>query len=556
MTNQPRIYKHLIQFTTLGFIVVAGLLSIIGTGSNTSLNTTTACVGKSQHIRTGSWAVLDGRCSDLTDLATDSDHMDFYWRLASKPEGSTAFLISYTLLDHFVADVDGEYIVELTTSTANNRGSKTSTRITAYTSNARPVAEAGAYQEVAIGNTVQLNGTATDADEDALSYNWSFNPDSATAALSSSTSAAPTFIATNDTDYTLDFVTNDGAINSQINSVLIRSKSSNLSLPVAVAGADQYVNTGSQVTLNALNSYSAYSRPLSYNWRMLHRPLNSIASLSDTTTPQSSFIADQPGAYLVRLQVNDGFNDSSRSLDDVYEDRLVIIAGNNQLPIADGGVDQNVNTGVTVTLNGNSSSDPEMASITYAWSLIKQPAGSTASLSSLDTQTTQLIPDRDGNYLVRLVVNDGTDDSAPDIVRVSASSLSSATPLTLVTSLPFAPSAAEVITWIQIDNDASDAVRVTSPVDAMGGNFDTALTATFSGATQADFSNGPGWTIISPASLTISDSSTPTFILQRNSDSMYYKLVLDFTVLPGPYTVQIDSPLQAWRCGLNPSDCP
>ncbi|HEY9050451.1 MAG TPA: PKD domain-containing protein [Gammaproteobacteria bacterium] len=553
MTNLPRFNKHFIQFTAVGFIVTAGLLSIIGTGSNTSLDTTTACIGKSQHIRTGTWAMLDGRCSDFTNLATESDYMDYYWRLVSKPAGSAAFLTGFTLLDNFVADVDGEYVVELTTTTANNRGNKTSTRITAYTSNAQPVAEAGAYQEVAIGDTVQLNGTATDADDNTLSYSWNFQPGSATSTLSSTTSAATSFVANSDTDYTLDLIANDGAVNSQTNSVLIRSKSSNLSLPVAVAGTDQYVTTGDQVTLNGLNSYSAYNRPLSYSWRMLYRPLHSNASLSDRTSAQPSFIADQPGAYLIRLKVNDGFNDSSRSLDDVYEDRVVVIAGSNQLPVADGGADQNVNTGTTVILNG-SGTDPENATLTYAWSLIKQPTGSTASLSSLDTPTTQILPDRDGDYLVRLVVNDGTDDSAPDVVRVSTSSLSGATALTLVTTLPY-PDSGEAQTWIQIDTDGSNQIGVITSEETTPANFSTAIMTNPYDVPVASFMSAPDWTFVSPASspAMINDANTATFIVRRDADNVHYKITFEFTVAG---FVQIDPPLQAWRCGMDPGDCP
>jgi hypothetical protein len=62
--------------------------------------------------------------------------------------------------------------------------------------------------------------------------------------------------------------------------------------------------------------------------------------------------------------------------------------------------------------------------------------------------------------------------------------------------------------------------------------------------------------VISPAVLTISDSTTPTFILQRGSDSVYYQLIVDFTVLSGTFNVQIDNPLQAWRCGASAVDCP
>jgi len=326
-------------------------------------------------------------------------------------------------------------------------------------------------------------------------------------------------------------------------------------LPVAVAGADQTVTPGDSVSLDGHGSYSAYGKPLSYRWRMIARPLNSAARLSDITAVQPSFTADLPGNYVLRLMVNDGVIDSSRSLDGIYEDRLIVTAVSNQLPIADGGGDQTVNTGTSVILDGSGSSDPENAALTYSWTLIKQPAGSTASLSSVDTQSTQLTPDRDGDYLVQLVVNDGIDDSAPDIVRVSSSSLFGATSLTVVNSLPFAPSDVEIPTWIQIDTDGSDTIRVTSPVDEIPGNFATAIQVTYSSATAADFGAFSGWSIISPAVLTIDDSTIPAFIVQRVADGVYYKIVPAFTSLEGTFTVQLDA-LQAWRCGASPADCP
>jgi hypothetical protein len=417
------------------------------------------------------------------------------------------------------------------------------------------MAEAGAYQEVAVGDTVELDGSGSDADDDSLSYAWQFQTGSATSTLSSSSSASPTFVASDSGEYTLGLMVNDGAVDSQANAVLIRAADTDTSRPVAVAGSDQFVTLGSQVQLDGGDSYSAYGRPLSYQWRMMSRPSGSIATLSDTTAAQPSFVADVAGAYLVRLVVNDGISNSARSLDDVYEDRLVVVAGNNQLPVADGGPDHTVNTGEVATLDGSGSSDPEMATLSYQWTLIKQPSGSTVTLASMDMPSTSLTPDRDGDYLVRLVVNDGTDDSDPDIVRVSASSLIGSTSLTLQTGLPYAPPGGELPTNIQIDTDASDSVRVVSPADETPGAFSTAMQVVRASDTEASFSAyGSGWSIVSPALLTIGQANTPTFILQRTSDGMYYKFVIDFTVL-GNLTVQIDA-LQAWRCGTSQSSCP
>lgn len=539
-------------------VCVAALATLFGTGESTNLTYTTACTGQHQYVRTGSLVTLDARCGDFTTVANDDHYMHYRWRVASSPEDSSVAFSSQNLLAGFVADVAGEYEVELFTDVVTYADdAKTTLQVTATTGNARPMAEAGAYQEVAIGDTVQLQGIGTDADDDSLAYRWSFQPTSESSTLSGATSASSSFVADNSGDYTLDLVVNDGIVDSLVDSVLIRSRDTNMSLPVAVAGSDMFVPVGGVVDLDAGDSYSAFGRPLSYKWRMLYRPEDSSATLSDETAAQPSFTADVAGAYLVRLIVNDGINDSTRSLDGIYQDRLVVVAGNNQPPIADGGPDHSINTGAVATMDGSASFDPEGAALNYQWALIYQPDGSTASLSSLDTPSTDLTTDRDGNYLVRLVVNDGVDDSAPDIVSVSASSVTGGTSLALLTALPYVPAAAELPTWIQIDTDASDTIRVTSPDVVTVPNFAMALEVTISYAepTKAIFNNDPAWTVIAPSSLTISDAATPTFILQRNADGMYYKIVLDFTCLPLSYNVQVDA-LQAWRCGMNPADCP
>jgi hypothetical protein len=552
-----RVHVHYGRSIMLALIITAGLVSIIGTGSNTRLTMTTACVGGHQYVRTGSLVVLDGRCSDFTDAASDQAYMLYYWEVVSRPSGSMASIGGYgnSVLASFVADRDGEYEIKLSTRVAGYDEATTIARVTATTGNARPMAEAGSYQEVAIGDTVQLQGGASDADGDSVSYAWSLSSGSEPATLSAATSTSPTFVANTSGDYGVDLVANDGAVDSLVDSVLIRARDVVMTLPVAVAGADQTVTPGDLVTLDGHGSYSAYGKPLSYRWRMIARPLNSLARLSDITAVQPSFTADLPGDYVLRLMVNDGVSDSSRSLDGINEDRLIVTAVSNQPPIADGGGDHMVNTGTPVMLDGSGSSDPENATLTYSWTLIKQPDGSSASLSSVDTQSTQLTPERDGDYLVQLVVNDGVVDSAPDVVRVSASSLSGATSLVVVNSLPFAPSDVEVATWVQVDTDDSDTIRITSPVDEIPGNFATAIQVTYSSATAADFSAFPGWSIISPVVLTIDDATTPIFIVQRIADGVYYKIVPDFTSLEGTFTVQVDG-LQAWRCGTNPADCP
>ena len=83
-------------------------------------------------------------------------------------------------------------------------------------------------------------------------------------------------------------------------------------------------------------------------------------------------------------------------------------------PDADAGEDQTVATGDTVFLDGSASSDPNGDPLTYGWTLVSKPDGSTASLTDADTATPSFVADLNGEYRVLLVVSDGTlsDDDA------------------------------------------------------------------------------------------------------------------------------------------------
>ncbi|BAS26954.1 RCC1 repeat-containing protein [Limnochorda pilosa] len=114
-----------------------------------------------------------------------------------------------------------------------------------------------------------------------------------------------------------------------------------------------------------------------------------------------------------------GSNDSGQLGDGTLIDRPVPSQVNFR-PSANAGADRPVPLGAPVTLDGSGSSDPEGDPLTYAWSFTSQPAGSTATLAGASTATPSFTPDLAGDYVVQLVVNDGTSDSAPDTVTLTA----------------------------------------------------------------------------------------------------------------------------------------
>ena len=64
--------------------------------------------------------------------------------------------------------------------------------------------------------------------------------------------------------------------------------------------------------------------------------------------------------------------------------------------------------GALVTLNGSASFDGDGDPLTYSWSFTSKPAGSAAVLTSPTSVTPTFTVDRDGDYTVQLIVNDGT----------------------------------------------------------------------------------------------------------------------------------------------------
>jgi len=98
----------------------------------------------------------------------------------------------------------------------------------------------------------------------------------------------------------------------------------------------------------------------------------------------------------------------------------VAVSPVNDTPIANAGASQTVRMRDVVTLNGTGSSDVDGNPLTYSWSLTTMPAHSKAALSSATSPSPTFTADKAGTYVARLVVNDGTVNSAPATVTITA----------------------------------------------------------------------------------------------------------------------------------------
>lgn len=110
------------------------------------------------------------------------------------------------------------------------------------------------------------------------------------------------------------------------------------------------------------------------------------------------------------------------ALDEASGCRQVFLSGTppNLAPLANGGGDQTVSVGATVTLDASGSSDPNADALIYAWEILSKPEGSTAKLSSKDAATATFVPDVAGEYLINLIVDDGRGGLDSDKINVVA----------------------------------------------------------------------------------------------------------------------------------------
>jgi hypothetical protein len=362
--------------------------------------------GPNQTVAVGAAVTLNGSAS--SDV--DGDPLTYLWSLITKPAGSSADLSSgRSPSPTFVADKVGTYVAQLVVNDGIVNSAPATVSIT--TANTPPVANAGPNQTVNVGTLVQLNGAgSTDVDGNPLTFKWSFNavPSGSTASLSSLSVVNPTFTSDRAGTYVVQLIVNDGQVDSLPSTVTVTTNAQQA--PVANPGPNQTVVHGAIVTLNGSGT-DPQGLPLTLTWSLITRPPNSVATLSSTSVPHPTFLADQPGIYVAQLMVSNGFLSSQPA--------TVTITTTNTPPIAVAGVNQSVAAGVTVFLDGSASSDADHDPLTYSWSLTNIPASSTTTLQGAVTKTPSFFADMPGTYVAQLIVNDGFTNSSPSTVTIS-----------------------------------------------------------------------------------------------------------------------------------------
>ena len=143
--------------------------------------------------------------------------------------------------------------------------------------------------------------------------------------------------------------------------------------PVADAGPDQTVAEDSQVILSGSNSSDADDGIASYQWSQTD---GVAVLLSDSAAISPSFTAPDvgPGGEALTFQLTVTDNGGLQSTDTC----IVNVTWENIPPTANAGSDQTMEEGVTVTLDGSNSTDPDDGIASYLWT---QTSGTPVTLS-------------------------------------------------------------------------------------------------------------------------------------------------------------------------------
>jgi len=371
--------------------------------------------GPAHSVHPGDAVTLAGDAS----FDPNGELLTYAWNLDTAPPGSLADLSDASVIDPIlVPDVDGTYQLSLMVNNGTADSPPATVEVLATTGNAPPVARSGPDLRVKVGEAVTADGRdSADADGDLLTYAWALTPPAGSGAtLVPPDAVLSSLISDLAGDYLAALTVDDGTQPSTPVSATITATDVGVNAaPTARAGVDLHAKTGTPLFLDGAASADADGDPLMSLWSFTALPAGSTATLAGELTATPTFAPDLPGEYVVTLRVSDA------TASDV--DNVVVHAtdsADNGRPTAVAGPDLTVGAGTLVQLDGTGSFDPDGPEPFYAWAFVSLPTGSAATLSAPTAGQPTFTPDMEGDYVVRLVVDDGVLTSAPSTLVVHA----------------------------------------------------------------------------------------------------------------------------------------
>ena len=328
-------------------------------------------------------------------------------------------------------DVTHEFTLTVTDS--DGETASTIVVVTVTSPFAAPVVNAGGNRTIASGETITLDGTGSTVDRRrTLSHAWTRSGGSGSPAITiaGENTARLTLTAENlkpgaddvTHEFTLTVTDSDGETASSIAVITVTSP---FVAPVANAGGDQTVTSGEPVILDGSASTSDPRLDLKHSWERTGGSGPFIASLETDGNSRRGFMADrlEPGdpdvIHIFTLTVTDSAGKTHKST------IQITIVSDFMLPVANAGVDRQVESGARVMLDGgNSIFDRRRSVDTWNW----QRTGGTGvpvTLTGANTQQPFFFAETlaggigDVTHVFTLTVTDSGGDIAIDEVTIT-----------------------------------------------------------------------------------------------------------------------------------------
>jgi PKD repeat protein len=276
-------------------------------------------------------------------------------------------------------------------------GSNTSNEVSArtLTINILPTCDAGGDRTVTVNTVVEFRPTASDPDGQIILYEWDFDNDGDWDANSSTGAAAHLYSLVGIFPARLRVEDNrGGSANSWANITVVSAVSPNI-LPVILDMGEQTISAfiGDEVFFPA-NATDPDGVIVKYQWDFKGDGLYEYSSASDANT---TYVYDSAGNYSAVLRVTDDRDGMTLGYRNVVVTRLDSAP---EAKIDAPREDQKFYVNDLITLNGQSSSDPDGDRITFLWENAKDSR-------RLGTSALVKLTLEKGDYAIRLTVSDG-----------------------------------------------------------------------------------------------------------------------------------------------------
>lgn len=344
-----------------------------------------ADAGLDQTVNEGTSPVtLDGSLSSDSDGSVTA----YAWAQTAGPAvsltGATTVAATFT-----APQVGADTVLTFELTVTDNQGATStdlvSTTIVTLDANQPPTANAGIDNNVGSGTTgVTLDGSlSSDFDGNVVSYAW-IQTGGPAVTLSPSNAVIAAFdapIVTTDTSLTFQLTVTDNLGATATDTVIITVLYANLA-PIANAGPPQ-TGVGYQlIQLDGSGSYDPDGTIVSYDWNC--PPIEFIFPnyiYGDTATPYFflTYGVASGITFTCYLTVTDNLGGT-----DTSSVTVTLTASTNTIPVADAGLDQTVDEGTLVTLNGIGSSDPDGTVVGYIWQQMLGPFSGSGELTGPD----------------------------------------------------------------------------------------------------------------------------------------------------------------------------